>query len=219
VAVLHETVTHLSHFCCTTTSRISLPHRISCKHQLTLSVSATAHHSTLFHTIATLILQQELRLHHSHIKSNATSLFPRVAQLIILSHLNMHIYIVVLKLFPSHITITSTAGTQPPPPVRLQYRATTTLFSRVAYARLCSRFPQSYHERLISLTSASLNARKRMSTPQVPPVHRLGIPHELRPLARWQNPLEAHCIHVCTKSPPLSTRNGSLQLFDRVSTL
>jgi hypothetical protein len=123
----------------------------------------------------------------------------------------MHIYIVVLKLFPSHITITSTAGTQPPSLVRLQYRATTTLFSRVAYARLCSRFPQSYHERLISLTSASLNARKRMSTPQVPPVHRLGIPHELRPLARWQNPLEAHCIHVCTKFPPLSTRNSSLQ--------
>ena len=58
-----------------------------------------------------------------------------------------------------------------------------------------------------------------MSTPQVPPMHRLGIPHELRPLARWQNPLEAHCIHVCTKFPPLSTRNGSLQLFDRVSTL
>ena len=66
---------------------------------------------------------------------------------------------------------------------------------------------------------ASLNARKRLSTPQVPPVHRLGIPHELRPLAWWQNPLEAHCIHVCTKFPPLSTRNGSLQLFDRVSTL
>ena len=127
----------------------------------------------------------------------------------------MHIYIVVLKLFPSHITITSTAGTQPPSPVRLQYRATTTLFSRVAYARLCSRFPQSYRERLISLASASLNARKRMSTPQVPPVHRLGIPHELRPLARWQNSLEAHYIHVCTKFPPLSTRNGSLQLFDR----
>ena len=102
MAVLHETVTHLSHFCCTTTSRISLPHGISCKHQLTLSVSATAHHSNLFHTIATLILQQELRLHHSHIKSNATSLFPRVAQLIILSHLNMHIYIVVLKLSSPH---------------------------------------------------------------------------------------------------------------------
>ena len=126
--------THLSHFCSTTTSRISLPHRISCKHQLTLSVSATAHHSTLFHTIATLILQQELRLHHSHFKSNATSLFPRVAQLIILSHINMRIYIVTLKLFPSHITITSTAGTQSPSLVRLQYSASTTFFSRVAYA-------------------------------------------------------------------------------------
>ena len=121
----------------------------------------------------------------------------------------MHIYIVVLKLFPSHITITSTAGTQPPSPVRLQYRATNTQGCICPpLLKIPPILPRTAH---LPHIFASLNARKRLSTPQVPPVHRLGIPHELRPLARWQNPLEAHCIHVCTKFPPLSTRNSSLQ--------
>ena len=126
----------------------------------------------------------------------------------------MHIYIVVLKLFSHIIHIYSRHPTPFSCSSSVRCHNHTLLEGRIC-PPLLKISPILYHEQLITLTSASLNARKRMSTPQVPPVHRLGIPHELRPLARWQNPLEAHCIHVCTKFPLLSTRNGSLQLFDQ----
>ena len=205
---------HLSHFCSTTTSCISLPHRISCKHQLALSVSATAHHSFLFHTIASLILQRELRAAPS------------------LSHLEQH-YLTLPSCSTAHHTLTPQHAHLHRGPEALPLTHHNHIYSRhptpfscssavqchnhtLLEGRICPPLlkisPILYHKQLISLTSASLNARKRMSTPQVPPVHRLGIPHELRSLARWQTPSRHTASTSALNFPSLYTKRLSAAL-------
>ena len=131
----------------------------------------------------------------------------------------MHIYIVVLKLFylTHHIHIYSRHSAAFSCSSAVQCHNHTLLEGRICppLLKIPPILQRTAHLSHICFFECTKTNEHTSSTTRAS----VGHPARAEIARTVANPLEAHCIHVCTKFPPLSTRNGSLQLFDRVSTL